>query len=95
MSAPGVRTDFQNEHLQKWSQLKKTARCSVSTRRRDPDRGGVITEAKGSAFEMFDADPGADQGIEHVFDRFERGKGAHLRRPGDERRNSGDMGIEA
>ena len=28
---------------------------------RHPDRGGVISQANGSAFEVFDADPGADQ----------------------------------
>ena len=38
----------------------------------NPDRGGVITQANGSAFEVFDANPGADQAIEHVFHRFER-----------------------
>ena len=31
---------------------------------RHPDCGGGITQANGAAFEVFDADPGADQAIE-------------------------------
>ena len=40
-----------------------------------PDCGGVIAQANGSAFEVLDADPGADQAIEHVFHWFERRQG--------------------
>ena len=38
----------------------------------NPDGSGVIAQANGSAFEVFDADPGTDQAIEHVFHRLER-----------------------
>ena len=38
----------------------------------NPDSGGVITQANGPAFEVFDADSCTDQAIEHVFHRFER-----------------------
>ena len=48
-----------------------TEASASAPRSRDPDRCAVITEAQGSAFEMFDGDPGADQGIEHVLDRLE------------------------
>ena len=37
----------------------------------NPDRGGVIPQTNSAAIEVFDADPGADQAVEHVFHRFE------------------------
>ena len=60
-----------------------------------PDRSGVITQADGSPFEVFDAEPGADQPIEHVFHRFERRQGCHLGGLGDERWDAADVLIKA
>ena len=38
---------------------------------RHPDGSSGITQANSSAFEVFDADPGTDQGIKHVFHGLE------------------------
>ncbi len=43
---------------------------------------------------MFDSHPGADQAVEHVFHRLERGQGCDLRRHRDERRDAADLCIE-
>ena len=45
--------------IQAWSVFDQALRY--------PDRGGVIPQINGPAFEVFDADPGADQPIEHVY----------------------------
>jgi len=59
-----------------------------------PYRGGVIPQANGSAFEMFDSDPSADQAIEHVFHRLERSEGCHLGELGDDVRDAADVFIQ-
>ena len=68
---------------------------SFSDRCRHPDRGGVISQANGSAFEMLDADPGADQAIEHVFHWLERRQGCYLGWLGDELWDAFDVLIKA
>ena len=60
-----------------------------------PDRGGVIPQANGSAFEVLDADPGADQAIEHVFHRLERRHCCYVRWRGDEVWDVADVFIRA
>ena len=57
--------------------------------------GDVITQANGSAFEAFDADPCADQAIEHVFYRLQRRQGCHLGGLGDECRDVADLALKA
>ena len=45
---------------------------------RHPDGSSGITKPGSAAFEVFDADPGADQCIVHVFHGLERRERDHL-----------------
>ena len=60
----------------------------------NPDRSGVIPQANDLALEVFDADPCADQAIEHVY-WLERRQCCCLGRLGDEVRDAVDLFIEA
>ena len=55
----------------------------------------MIAQANGAALEVLDADPGADQAIEHVFHRLERGQCCHLRWLGDQLWDATDVRVEA
>ena len=59
-----------------------------------PDGSGGVTQANSSAFEVFDADPGADQGIEHVFHGLERRERGHLVGLGQGERDGADVLAE-